>query len=462
MLPILGNFSKILRNWFALVLALVSFILSLILLPSALSGQFATIQRLLPLGFNFTFCADGLAVFMALVSSFISAIIIFYSFDYIDHYENQNEYYCMVLLFMGSMMGLVYSGNLIFLYVFWEITALTSWRLIGFFRDKEYVIKADKAFLVTVFGALLMLVGFMLLAQQCGSFDLSTIKEALKTQPLSGLAVLLILAGIFSKSATLPFQTWLPDAGVAPSPVTALLHAAVLVKIGVYVFARLFIVVMPLSQFWHVVVPAIAGLSALIAAGAALIDTNLKRIIAFSTISQIGFIFLGLACGNVIGVTGALLYILMHGLAKGGLFLCAGIVEQNTHSKDITKMGGLIKTMPWTAMAFLFCAFSIMGIPPLGGFFAKFMVMTGSVYSQPLYITLLFLCSAFFTILYLFRVFNLVFLGNNLIGPVKEGSKLMVACVVLLAVLSFSGGLLIKYPADVARTVAQQMLGTVK
>jgi NADH:ubiquinone oxidoreductase subunit 5 (subunit L)/multisubunit Na+/H+ antiporter MnhA subunit len=399
---------------------------------------------------------------MALVSSSISAVIILYSFDYINHYENQNEYYCMVLLFMGSMMGLVYSGNLIFLYVFWEITALTSWRLIGFFRNKEYVIKADKAFLVTVFGALLMLIGFMLLAQQCGSFDLAAIQESLKTQPLSGLAVLLILAGIFSKSATLPFQTWLPDAGVAPSSVTALLHAAVLVKIGVYVFARIFIVTVPLGQFWHVAVPAAAGLSALIAAGAAMIDTNLKRIIAFSTISQIGFVFLGFACGNVIGITGALIYILMHGLAKGGLFLCAGIVEQNTNTKDITKMGGLIKTMPWTAVAFLFCAFSIMGIPPLGGFFAKFMVMTGSVYNQPLYITLLFLCAAFLTILYLFRAFNLIFLGENKIGPIKESTALMVGCVVLLAAISFIGGIFIKYPAEAAQIVAQQMLGMVK
>ncbi len=224
-----------------------------------------------------------------------------------------------------------------------------------------------------------MLIGFVIVYQQTGSFDLQTIKETLGTTHLSNLAVLLMLAGIFSKSATLPFHTWLPDAGVAPSPVTALLHAALLVKIGVYVFARLFIATFTVDDSWHTIVPVVAGASALVSAAAAMVDTDLKRIIAYSTVSQIGFIFLGLSIGNEIGITGGLLYIMMHGLAKGGLFLCAGIVEQNTHTKDITKLGGLIKTMPITAIAFLFCSFSVMGIPPFGGFFSKFMVMTSTI-----------------------------------------------------------------------------------
>ena len=222
---------------------------------------------------------------------------------------------------------------------------------------------------------------------ETGSFDLMTIKMVLKGHPLSFLTTAMILAGILSKSATLPFQTWLPDAGVAPSPVTALLHAAVLVKIGVYVFARLFIATFPIEQIWHTVVPAIAVISAIVAAGAAMIDTDLKRIIAYSTISQIGFIFLGLAVGNIIGIVGGLLYILMHGLAKAGLFLCAGIIEQNTKTKDITKMGGLISTMPLTALAFIGCAFSVMGIPPFGGFFSKYLVFMGAVQSKQWVIT---------------------------------------------------------------------------
>ncbi|MDD5027842.1 MAG: proton-conducting transporter membrane subunit, partial [Candidatus Omnitrophica bacterium] len=336
-LPLAARASNRLRNLLSFVFIASSFIFSLKLIPLVLSGQTILITRQFALGLNFTLLADSLAVFMACVSSLISALIVLYSFGYISHYENQNEYYFMVTLFLGAMIGLIFSANLILLYIFWEITAITSWRLIGFFRDKSYVLKADKAFLVTVFGSLVMLIGFLAIYQQAGSFDLPVIREAFKAQLISNLTVILILAGIFSKSATLPFHTWLPDAGVAPSPVTALLHAAVLVKIGVYVFARIFIVNITPDVLWHTVVPLVAGLSAIVSAGAALLETDLKRIIAYSTISQIGFIFFGLAIGNGVAILGALLYILMHGLAKAGLFLCAGIVEQNAKVKDITK-----------------------------------------------------------------------------------------------------------------------------
>ncbi len=446
LLPLAGAINIRLRNTLSLIFVVSSFILNLLLIPGAIAGKILTITQALPFGFNFSFTADALAVFMACVSSLISSIIVFYSFGYISHYEYQSEYYLMVTLFLGSMIGLVYSANLILLYIFWEITALCSWRLIGFFREKQYVLKADKAFLMTFFGAISMLVGFILIAFKAGSFELSVIKEAFRNNPIPGLIVALILAGILSKSATLPFQTWLPDAGVAPSPVTALLHAAVLVKIGVYVYARLFVATIDIPYIWHTIVPFIAGVSALVAAGCAIVEIDLKRIIAYSTISQIGFIFLGLSLNVQIGLVGGLLYILMHGLSKAGLFLCAGIVEQNTKTKDITKMGGLIQTMPFTAVAFLFCAFSVMGIPPFGGFFSKYMVFNSAVNNGNLWITSIFLVGAFMTIIYLFRVFNMVFMGSPNSPLVKEGSKTMVFSVMSLAILSFFAGILIYYP----------------
>jgi NADH:ubiquinone oxidoreductase subunit 5 (subunit L)/multisubunit Na+/H+ antiporter MnhA subunit len=457
-LPLAGRISSSLRNLLSLGFILVSLCFSAGLIPACIRGETLRSVFPLPFGFNFILYADTLAVFMAVVSSLISAIILFYSFDYISHYENQNEYYCMVVLFLGAMMGIAFSANLIFLYVFWEITAIASWRLIGFFREKSDVLRADKAFLVTVFGALCMLIGFIAIYQQTGSFDLPAIRMAQKAAPISNLVIALILIGIFSKSATLPFHTWLPDAGVAPSPVTALLHAAILVKIGVYVFARLFIVNISLGPFMLGLVPWIAGISALVSAGAAFVETDLKRLIAYSTISQIGFIFLGLSINNTVGVVAGLLYILTHGLAKAGLFLCAGIVEQNTHTKDITKLGGLIKTMPFTAMAFLFCAFSVMGIPPFGGFFAKYLVFSGAISGGRLAVACVFLLGAFMTILYLFRVFYLVFLGEAA-PQAKEGSASMVFSVVLLAVLSFLSGILISYPLNFLENFVVRILG---
>jgi proton-translocating NADH-quinone oxidoreductase chain N len=461
-LPVAGRISVRLRNYVALGLVLVSLILAIAIVPAVFSGRTIRVSTNFDNSFNLILYADGLAVFMAFVSALISAIIIFYSFGYISHYENQDEYYLMVVLFLGAMMGLIFSGSVVWLYLFWEITAITSWRLIGFFREKQHVVRADKAFLVTMFGSLLMLIAFVSIYQQTGSFDLQVIKAKLGTSHLSNLAVGLILVGILSKSATLPFHTWLPDAGVAPSPVTALLHAALLVKIGVYVFARLFIATFTVDEFWHTVVPIVAGVSALVAAGAAMIDTDLKRIIAYSTVSQIGFIFLGLAIGNEIGVVGALLYILMHGLAKGGLFLCAGIVEQNTKTQDITQLGGLIKTMPVTAMAFLFCIFSVMGIPPFGGFFSKYMVMTSTIKAGDLWIMFVFLLGAFMTIIYLFRVFNLVFLGEAKTQPAREGSPVMVISVAALAVLSLAAGFFVAWPTQFVVSAIQQLPGVIR
>jgi proton-translocating NADH-quinone oxidoreductase chain N len=462
LLPAVGMVSPRVRNGLSLCLVLVSFIFSMALVPGIMSGELITISKPLPGGFNFVLHADGLAVFVAIVSSLISSIIVLYSSGYISHYKNQNEYYLMVVLFLGAMMGLVFAGNLILLYLFWEITAIASWRLIGFFREKQHVIRADKAFLVTVFGALAMLLGFIMIYEQTGSFDLSVIKASLGSTPVANAAVALILIGILSKSATLPFHTWLPDAGVAPSPVTALLHAAVLVKIGVYVFARLFVVSLVLSADWQTAMMVIAAVSALVSAGAALLETDLKRLIAFSTVSQIGFIFLGFAVNNQIGVAGALLYILMHGIAKGGLFLCAGIVEQNTGTKDITKMGGLMKTMPVTAVSFLFCAFSVMGIPPFGGFFSKYMVISGALQGGQIWIALTFLFGACMTILYLLRVFNMVFMGEAVESQAKEGSPVMVGCVALLGFLSLASGIAIPMSSNFAHMAARQMLGLIQ
>ncbi len=456
LLPVIGRWSEKNRNGLSLACVLGSLGAALALVPAAAAGQTVLVRLA---GFNL-FYADALAVFMAFVSSLVGAIIVLYSFGYIRHYPWRNEYYFMVVLFLGSMMGIIFSRNLLLLYVFWEITAIACWRLIGFFREKDYVLKADKAFLVTVFGALAMLLGFIAIYHQTGSFDLGAIQQRLAGRPIQNLAVTLILFGILSKSATVPLHTWLPDAGVAPSPVTALLHAAVLVKIGVYVYARLFLASWTIDPVWHTIVPAIAAASALVAAGAALLETNLKRLIAYSTISQIGFIFLGLAINNELGVAGGLLYILMHGLAKGGLFLCAGIIEQNTHTKDITKMGGLIATMPVTAVSFLLCAFAVMGIPPFGGFFSKYLVITGAFNSGQMAIALTFLAGAFLTIIYLFRVFTLVFLGESRLAarPLPaEGSPVMTFSVALLGALSLLSGLLINFPAQFVQAAMQQI-----
>ncbi|MBN2346089.1 MAG: NADH-quinone oxidoreductase subunit L, partial [Candidatus Aminicenantes bacterium] len=319
-IPLAGLISKRARSFWSVLLALATTAFSSLLIPFALKGGELAFRQKMLLGLDFIVVADALSIFMAVVSSLVGALIVIYSLGYIGHEENQNEYYLIVLLFIGAMMGLVFSANLVFMYLFWEIAAIACWRLIGFYRVREYVIKADKAFLVTFFGAVFMLLGFILIYDQTGTFDLTAMRGTL----IPGVAVLLILLGMFSKSATVPLHTWLPDAGVAPTTVTALLHAAVLVKIGVYAYARLFSYTFKLPEGWQQAIPILVVFSSLVSAAAAAVENDMKRILAYSTISQIGYIFLGFSVMNPMGVSGSLLFILMHGLAKAGLFLCAG------------------------------------------------------------------------------------------------------------------------------------------
>jgi NADH:ubiquinone oxidoreductase subunit 5 (subunit L)/multisubunit Na+/H+ antiporter MnhA subunit len=465
LLPVIGQFSLKARNISALSLALITFILGLFLAPSVFSENIITFYYDLPLGLNFILKADAFALFCALASSLVSSIIIFYSFEYIASYKNQNEYYFIVLLFLGSMMGIIFSANLIFLYIFWEMTALASWRLIGFFRKEDYVRRANKAFMVTAGGALLMLAGFIMLAEQAGTFDFAGIHSAIAPGAVKNITVLLILCGIFAKSATFPFHTWLADAGVAPSPVTALLHAAVLVKIGVYVYARLFNGVIIPSETIKTAVFVIIALSCFISGGAALVEKDIKRIIAFSTVSQLAFIFLGFAAGTRLAFAGSMLFILMHSTAKAGLFLSAGIIEHEVHTKDITKMGGLAKVIPITFVAFLLCMASIIGVPPMGGFFSKFLVITGTADAGYTGAAAVFVIAATLTILYMLRVLHKVFLAPPAGEFTAYKSSIWSAMnlsITLLALISLICGLFFGKLTFIAQLAANQMFGIVK
>jgi NADH:ubiquinone oxidoreductase subunit 5 (subunit L)/multisubunit Na+/H+ antiporter MnhA subunit len=268
------------------------------------------------------------------------------------------------------------------------------------------------------------------------------------------------MAGVFSKSATVPLHTWLPDAGVAPSTITSLLHAAILVKIGLYGFARMFLNGMVIPEHYWVWILGFAMASAFISACAALMETNIKRLLAYSTVSQIGYTFLGFAAVATMGYVGAILYILAHGLAKGGLFLCAGIVEHGTHTKDMTKMGGLIKEMPITAIVYAVCALSIAGIPPLAGFFSKYFVISGLFEGHHPVVATLAVLTAILTMLYMMKSFHLVFLGKyrGEGHAHHEANNSMLWVVSALAFLTIAVGFAFHYPEALAKVADAQRL----
>jgi formate hydrogenlyase subunit 3/multisubunit Na+/H+ antiporter MnhD subunit len=442
-IPLLGSlfcliFPGKMRGVWSVIIVSLSFVFLLFLLPSIMLA--AVIRVNLGVSgsgfFSFSFLADGISLIFALVFSFIGIIILLYSLTYMKPYHHQKEYYFITTLMISSLVGISFSANLMLLYIFWEVAALSAWRLYGFFRGKKEVIFANKAFLLTFLGSSFMLLGFILIYQTRATLDL----VVLRGQPVSNLALFLILLGIIAKSATLPIQVWMPDAySGAPSPVCAL-SSALIAKIGVFAFVRIFLFTFTVSWDW---ILWLAVISSLVGAAAALREKNIKRIIAYSTVSQIGFILLGLALVGKIGLLAGLLYFVIHAVGKTGLFLGAGIVEQRCKESNLDQLGGLAKAMPVTAAGFLFCSLSIMGFPPFGGFYAKLMVILATVKEGHFWIAGLAIFTAILTMLYLFRLFNGIFLGQRKISFSSKGRRSMVACVLFLGIVSLAIGLFI-------------------
>ncbi|MFH0790059.1 MAG: NADH-quinone oxidoreductase subunit L [Candidatus Omnitrophota bacterium] len=453
-LPLIGAFSipfvsKRYKSKVAVWILGATFIFSLVTVFALFKNKQLFFSGYFTDWFSFSFLGDGLGVFMAVVSSFVGFLIAVYSLEYMKHYSETGPFYFWMVLFMGAMMGLVFSNNIMLLFCFWEVSSVCSWALIGFGRQEKDLKAADKAFLITFFGASLMLIGIIFIYLNYGTLEISS----LRGMCLFNSVAFLLFAGIASKSAQLPFETWLPDAGVAPTPVTALLHAAVLVKIGIFVFARFFAMTFVTSPFFLNTTIILSVITIIVGAGSALVENNIKRILAYSTISQLGYILLALALNTDISFKVALIYILAHSLAKAGLFLCAGIIEQKTGTKDINELGGLIKFMPKTALAYLLCAFSIIGIPPFLGFWPKLMVVLLAIRAGHIAAGCFAVAGAVFTLFYLLRLFNKVFLGE-VKSPAEEGrNSLMAAVVLILGVLSLLLGIGFKLPFNFVSSI---------
>ena len=446
LVPLIGSFlclvfpRKVREGWAVAIVAL-SFVFLLFLISPVMQGKSVQADILFLKGdyFSFSFFADGISVIFALVFAFIGLVALIYSLSYMRKSENQREYYFMTSLMIASLVGVAFSKNLILFYIFWELAALTTWRLVGFYREERIVWIADKTFLMTFLGSSFMLMGFTLLYVQSGTLDLMQLRGI--ASPNINTALFLIFLGILAKSAILPLHTWLSDAHpVAPSPMSAIL-SGVEVEVGLLAFLRIFVWMSGVSWNW---VLTLAVVSSLIGAGAALLEKDIKRIIAYSTISQVGYILLGFALFKEIGIIAGLLYFVVHAVAKAALFLGAGVVERRYGTRDITKLGGLIKASPVFAIGFLFSIFSIAGFPPFGGFFAKLMVIMGAVKEGHLWVATFAIIAAILTMLYLFRLFNGIFMGKKVQSEeYAPSSKLMVGCVVLLGVISLAIGLFI-------------------
>ncbi len=381
---------------------------------------------------------DPLAVVMLGLVSFVALLIQVYSVAYMRGQARFGWYFAAHALFAGAMLALVLADNLLLLYIAWELVGLGSYLLIGFWYERRSAAEAaKKAFVTTRIGDVGLLIGILVLFKATGTFDMTDIFAAAQNGDIASgtltLATILIFLGAMGKSAQFPFHVWLPDAMEGPTPVSALIHAATMVAAGVYLVARTF----PLFQLapdTMLIVATIGLLTAGIAATMALVMTDLKRILAYSTISHLGFMMLALGAG---GVTAAIFHLLAHAFAKALLFLGAGSVMHSLNDEtDIRKMGGLRHRMPVTAVTFLIGAVSLAGIPPLAGFFSKDEILLAVLNGRhPLFLVLT-LGVAFLSALYIARALFIVFYGppKSQTDHAHESPRLMTVPMMLLAI----------------------------
>jgi NADH-quinone oxidoreductase subunit L len=395
---------------------------------------------------NIAFRLDALSLVFVFVITFVGALIHIYSVEFMKHDEGFKRFFAYMNLFVGSMLVLVLADNLLLLYLGWEGVGLCSYLLIGFwYKDSANGYAARKAFIVTRIGDTAMIIGLFLLFINLGTLNIQELMQQAKASwaigsPLAIASAALLLGGAVGKSAQLPLQTWLPDAMAGPSPVSALIHAATMVTAGVYLIARNH-VLFALAPAVQTIVAVIGALTLLIAGFSALTQHDLKRVLAYSTISQIGYMFLALGVG---AWSAAIFHFMIHAFFKALLFLGAGVVIillKEEH--DMFKMGGLWKKLPVVFITFLIGSASLAALPLItAGFYSKDQILwfAWSSDNGSVWLWLAGFIGAFITSIYAFRMIFVTFFGETKIEPSRKPGNLMVVPMIILAILSIIGG----------------------
>ena len=408
-----GNPRPRLQHRLAVLFSVCTAIASLALIPYASSETSVVI--LLPLGESFgelVFVPDGLAVSLTAIAAVIGSLAVIFSVDYMHGDAQLGRYYFLVLFFIGAMTGLVLSGNLMFTFFFWEITALCSYGLISFYNDDPKAVAGGmKALIITQVGGVGLLVGTLIAYSTLGSFEIRDLLASAETLPVASLAWIAFsfLVAAAAKSAQFPFHTWLPDAMEAPTPVSALIHAATMVNAGIYLLARFYPVFEPVPG-WTTAVLLVGLISALIAALSAMIATDLKRVLAYSTVSQLGYMVFAIGAG---GVFASQFHLLSHAVFKALLFLAAGSVIHSVGTRDLRRMGGLGGRMPFVRNVFIVGALALAGVPFLNGFWSKELILEAGLEHSPFWMYALMLTGAGLTAFYTLRMVWLVFYGEE-------------------------------------------------
>lgn len=382
--------SRILGSFSGWVFALLPLGLTLFFfnsLSSVYAGEFQaqSFAWAQGMGIHLAFRLDGLSLLFSLLICGIGTLITLYASGYLKGNAQIGRFYLFFFMFMASMLGVVLSDNLILLFIFWELTSLSSYFLIGFYHQDEKSRKsALQALLVTGIGGLAMLVGFLMLGQMGGNMSLSALivgRAGFQAHPLFEATMILILCGAFTKSAQFPFHFWLPNAMAAPAPVSAYLHSSTMVKAGVYLIARCH-PIFTQSALWLDALTWFGAATVLTGAWLALQQSDLKKYLAYMTVSALGVMVMLLGAGTAFGIQAAMLFLFAHALYKGCLFMVAGTVDHATHCRNPEELGGLMRKMPWTAASAFLAAFSMAGFFPFLGFIGKEWMLETVLHSE--------------------------------------------------------------------------------
>ncbi|MCC5974024.1 MAG: monovalent cation/H+ antiporter subunit A [Rubellimicrobium sp.] len=407
--------------WTTASVTLAALVGLLVHAPKVLAGEVIhyRLDWMPVVGLNANFFLDGLGFLFALMILGIGLLIIIYARFYLGRQDPMGPFYTYLLLFQGAMVGIVLSDNVLLLLVFWELTSLSSFLLIGYWKHlPEGRQGARMALAVTGTGGLALIGGMIILGQIAGSYDLSVIltqKEAIQASPLYLPALILILIGAFTKSAQFPFHFWLPHAMAAPTPVSAYLHSATMVKAGLFLMARLWPVLAG-TDAWFVIVATTGLVTMVLGATIALFKDDLKALLAFSTVSHLGLITMLLGFGTPFAAVAAVFHIINHATFKAALFMTAGIVDHEAHTRDIKRLGGLRHLMPITFVIALLASLSMAGIPFLNGFLSKEMMLEEVARTRlgiPLLLPLVVIVAAALSAAYSFRYLGHVFFGDE-------------------------------------------------
>ena len=440
-IPIIYRFYKgVHLGWFVLPIPVIIFIyfMSYINVPDS-DKPFIVIWDFMPrIGMNFAVHLDGLSLLFASLITGIGALVVLYSITYLSKSESLGNFYCYLLMFMGAMLGVVLSDNLLMLYLFWELTSISSFLLIGYWRDKQSSIYgAQKSLLITVFGGLMLLGGFISLYLAGNLWSITSLiqnADTIQSSPYFILAMVLILIGAMTKSAQFPFHIWLPDAMEAPTPVSAYLHSATMVKAGIYLVART-TPIFAISGGFVWTVTAIGLITLFWASFNAVKQQDLKGILAFSTVSQLGMIMSMLGIGAVsyhysgessqlflASIIAAVFHLINHATFKGALFMVTGTIDHEVGTRDIKKLGGLMTIMPISCTFTIITALSMAGVPPFNGFLSKELFLTAmfdahsadvfSLSTLGYLLPIVAIVGSIFTFVYSFKYVHEIFFGE--------------------------------------------------